>query len=88
MVMPTFGSVGCFVLELAPLTPEVAQFKVVLCFKGIGVSVEDYTVTANDGGDNQRGVGVLILGVAGVEGVGDGSSHHGGNPFRLVMYIL
>ena len=88
MIVPTFGGVGDFVLELAPLAPEVAQFKVVLCLMGIGVSVEDCVVTANDGGDNQHGVGVLVLGIAGVEGVGDGSSHHGGCPFRLVMYIL
>lgn len=88
MIVPTFGSVGNFVLELAPLAPKVTQFKVILCFSGIGVSMENRAVTANDGGNNQHGIGVLVLGVAGVESVGNGGGHHGGCPFRLVMYIL
>lgn len=88
MVVPTFGSVRNFVLELAPLAPEVTQFKVILRFNGIGVSVKDCAVAADDGGNNQHGVGVLVLGVARVESVGNGGGHHGGCPFRLVMYIL
>ena len=87
LIVPTLGGVGGFAKELPPHFPQFAQFPIKLGNLDVGVSMNRFAVVDNHGIDNQSGVGVVVLGIAGVEGVGD-SSHHGGNPFRLVMYIL
>ena len=87
MIMPTFNGACGFTEELFPHSPQFTQFPIKLGGLDVGVRVDCFAVVDNHGVDNQSGVGVVVLGIAGVESVGYGS-HHGGYPFRLVMYIL
>ena len=87
MVVPTFNGAGGFAEEFFPHSPQFAQFPIKLGNLDIGVGMNCLAVVDDHGVDNQNGMGVVVLGIAGVESVGYGS-HHGGCPFRLVMYIL
>lgn len=87
MIVPTFVGVSSFAKKLFPHSPQLTQLPVKLSYLDVSVRMNRFAVVNNHGVDDQSGMGVVVLEIARVEGVGYDSSH-GGNPFRLVMYIL